>query len=849
MIPSSQLDFENLPLELAKQVEQQCQRFEADWKANERPCFEDFVPVVPEAGRKALVRELVLLDVFYLRQAGESVRAEDYQWRFPYLNAEWLNRVVSELTPDRAPRASAKGDGSTTLGPSPVKMPETGSDLNLDQEVPPPALASEEPTSTDVWPNVPGYEILGKLGQGAMGVVYKAYHQRLRRVVALKMLLGHAADDEQGRARFRTEAEAIARLQHPHIVQIFDVGEHGNTPYVMLEYAEGGSLDKELHSKPVPPADAARLIKVLARATETAHQRGIIHRDLKPANILLTEDGTPKIADFGLAKKLDASGARTQSGAILGTPSYMAPEQAAGKISAIGPSTDVYALGAILYELLTGRPPFKAAMPLDTVLQVLQHGPVSPRKLQPKTPRDLEAICLKCLEKEAGRRYARAAALADDLERWTAGKPVRARPVSAIARLAKWSRRKPALAAILLLSGLVAVLVFVGIGVLLKWREQAQREQFAQYVNRVSRAHSLLLSQDPARAEQVLEECPVSLRQWEWRYLKRLCNAKGAFGEGPGSKLTPEGHTELDYSQNNCDLKAVAFSPDGQRLAWLACIPRRGTGILILDPTNGQRLRTLQGHTSQASSMAFSPDGRRLASAGVNWAKTAEVTVWDVGTGQKLHTLTGPTGPISWVTCMAFSPDGRRLVSASVTLEELGEVKLWDADTGQELRTLTGHTDQVTRMAFSPDGQSLALTSGIEVKVWNPTRRELRSLQHTDRVLCVAYSPDGRFLASAGWNGTVKLWDAATGRELRTFTGHTEAVTSVTFSPDGQRLASASGGDGMLKVWDTATGRQVLTLKHAKNEAERLVGFSPNGHLLVSIDLQKVRIWDATPLP
>ncbi len=310
---------------------------------------------------------------------------------------------------------------------------------------------------------VPGYEILEELGRGAMGVVYRARHLRLNRLVALKMILAgeHAGPEE--RARFRSEAEAAARLQHPNIVQIHEVDEHNGRPYIALEFVEGGSLDGKDIPMPMPERQAAQLLETLARAMIAAHQRGIVHRDLKPANVLLASDGTPKITDFGLAKLLDGESGHTQTGSILGTPSYMAPEQAAGKTHEIGPAADLYALGAILYELLTGRPPFRAATPMATLHQVLTLMPVPPRHLLPELSRDLETICLKCLEKEPHKRYSNAEALAEDLRRFLAGQPVRARPVGEAERLWRWGRRNPMVASLLamliadLTGGLTAV--------------------------------------------------------------------------------------------------------------------------------------------------------------------------------------------------------------------------------------------------------------------------------------------------------------------------------------------------------------------------------------------------------
>ncbi len=290
---------------------------------------------------------------------------------------------------------------------------------------------------------VPGYVVLGEVGRGGMGVVYKARHLALNRLVALKMILHAEYADADQIERFRTEAEAVARIQHPHIVQVYDIGEHKGVLYFSLELCPGGSLADRLKGPPASrhrPDEAARLVQALARAVQAAHEARVVHRDLKPANVLLAADGTPKITDFGLAKKLDEQG-RTQSGAILGTPSYMAPEQALGKIDTVGPAADTYALGAILYELLTGRPPFVADTLLGTLEQVRFQAPPAVRALRPNCPRDLETICLKCLEKVPGRRYASAAALADDLGRFLAGELVLARRASVAARLGRRARR------------------------------------------------------------------------------------------------------------------------------------------------------------------------------------------------------------------------------------------------------------------------------------------------------------------------------------------------------------------------------------------------------------------------
>ncbi len=379
---------------------------------------------------------------------------------------------------------------------------------------------------------VPGYDILGELGRGGMGVVYKARHCRLQRLVALKMVLAGAHVGAVGLARFRAEAEAVAKLAHTNIVQIYETGEHEGRPFFSLEFVEGGSLDQRIAEGSVPPRAAARLVETLARTMEVAHERGIVHRDLKPANILLAKISNlsslvgnrdvdsfslpgnhwsrstiPKIADFGLAKRVDEDSSQTQSGAILGTPSYMAPEQAGGKNREIGPAADIYALGAILYELLVGRPPFKAGNPIDTIRQVIEQEPVPPRQLEPRIPHDLETICLKCLEKDPARRFARSADLAEDLRRFVVGDPILARPTPAWERAWKWGKRRPALVALMAVSTM-AVLSMV---LFVVWHNVSLRTRLD-----IALAHERAARQ---REEDAIEERRLSLVQQEARKL------------------------------------------------------------------------------------------------------------------------------------------------------------------------------------------------------------------------------------------------------------------------------------------------------------------------------------------
>ncbi|MBL8798334.1 MAG: protein kinase [Planctomycetia bacterium] len=356
---------------------------------------------------------------------------------------------------------------------------------------PPPPLAA-----------VPGYLLLNELGRGGMGVVYKANQVGLKRTVALKMILSGSHASADVLARFRAEAEAVARLQHPNITQIYEIGEHEGRPFFSMEFVDGGSLLDQIYETRLPPRQAAQLIATLARAIHAAHEHGIVHRDLKPANILLSKGGVPKITDFGLAKNLTETAGHTRTGDVMGTPSYMAPEQAEGRLRDIGPATDVYALGAIFYELLTARPPFKGETAMDTMLLVLYEEPLPPNHLLPSVPRDLETICLKCLYKEPAKRYSSAAALAEDLERFLDGRPIVARPIAVSERVVKWVKRRPAAAGLLAVSVLALATIFAGslyFNVTLQ-SKNAQLDQLAE--ERRQKAEEAETERDRARASE-----------------------------------------------------------------------------------------------------------------------------------------------------------------------------------------------------------------------------------------------------------------------------------------------------------------------------------------------------------
>lgn len=710
-------------------------------------------------------------------------------------------------------------------------------------------------------PQIPDYHILEILGQGGMGVVYKARHAKLNRLVALKMILkGHAAGSDH-RDRFRAEAEAVARLQHPNIIQIYEIGEFEGQPFFSLEYAAEGNLAQRMAGTPLPVHEAAHLVETLARAAQAAHMQGIVHRDLKPANVLL-QSAVPKITDFGLAKRLDVDMGQTHTGAILGTPSYMAPEQAAGQTGEIGPAVDIYALGAILYESLTGRPPFKAATLRDTLEQVCTQEPVPPRRLQPNVPRDLETICLKCLQKEKHKRYETALAVADDLYRFQIGKPIVARPIAAWERVWKLARRRPAVAA---LSALLLVLTVVSLAVVTwLWQDAEQaridaddratkegrariradeKEKLANkeadharkesesarrhlYVAHINLAQSYWQSGQTARVRELLRELkPHSdhedLRGFEWYYLARQC------------------HTGLNSFQGHLGpIFNIAFTPDGKRLASAS-----GDGtIKIWDVESGTFLRSLDGQARSVYSLAFRRDGRHLATL----TGGPIIHVWDVTNGKQVLRLTGHKKSVYGV---AYSPDGKVLATAS----DDQTVKLWDAATGKELRTLSGNSASVVAVAFSPDGQWLA-SGGRDniVKLWSLANgTEAKVFQgHRWMITDLAFSPDSKTLASASADQTARLWDVATGRESFVLVNHKNQVQRLAFRSDGKYLATASW-DQLVKIWDVATGKEETTLRGHSFPVYG-VAFRPGAHALASCsgvptNLNRpgeIRLWD-----
>jgi WD40 repeat protein len=725
-----------------------------------------------------------------------------------------------------------------------------------------------------------------------MGVVYQARQVNLNRVVALKMILAGRLATEADVRRFYLEAEAAAGLDHPGIVPIFEVGQHEGQHYFSMGFVEGRSLAQKVANGPLPPREAAALLVKVAEAVAYAHRRGVIHRDIKPANILLDQNGNPRVTDFGLAKKLEGDSGLTGSGQIMGTPGYMPPEQAGGNRGEVGPASDVYALGATLYALMTGRPPFQAATAMDTVIQVIRDEPVPPRRLNASIPLDLETISLKCMEKEPAKRYASVAALGEDLRRCLAGEPILARPASRYEKAWKWARRRPTIAA---LSALVVAVALIGLaGILFQWRqavlareqavEKAEAETKARkeatdlagrlerktdelerqtYIFATSLAQREWEAANLDQANHLLEACPVRLRGWEWFRLNRLSHLPertipaGGFAfpfltwNLDGTLLTSEGvggGAQINAPDATEPLRLKI--PEVYRATWgrrdnRLLVFRKDSSLAWVEPNSGAvtKLWSIPSPSEQIKfalmDMTLSHDGKLLATA--HAGNQTNLRIWDMASGRLEKSLVG--SGLGQVLAVAWHPTGRRLAIGSSNWT----AHIWDMAGPTMGAVLRGHRGEVRAVAWSPDGRGLATASDDRTsRIWDPgSGKAIATLTgHTAEVNGVAWSPDGNRMATASSDRTVRLWNPVTGAPLATLRGHSDRVFRVAWRPDGSRLAS-SGMEGAVNIWDPDKPGETLDLT-AHPADVRAVAWSPDGRLVATVaDDPLVRLWEA----
>lgn len=721
--------------------------------------------------------------------------------------------------PTMSLRREAPEPSTTPPAEAPASRDETRSLLPLDSTIIAGAgdesgtmLLESSATYSPVRPALGGvlrhfgdYDVLGELGHGGMGVVYRARQISLGRQVALKVILGGQLASPRELARFQNEAEAVAALEHPGIVPIYEVGRHEPFHYYSMKLMEGGSVGARLDEFAHDPSRAAALVATVARAIQYAHEHGVLHRDLKPANILLDAAGQPTVADFGLARRLEENSADasalTQTGAILGTPGYMPPEQAAGRRAEITVATDVYGLGAILYALLTGKAPFRGDSVIEVLHRVRSQPPELPRRLNPRVPRDLEVICLKCLEKSPSRRYSTAATLADDLDRFLAGEPIEARPVSRAARLAMWSRRNPLPTFLGVLAGL-ALATTMTLAITLALTRGQARERL-EAANRRLRIEQNELEAANRRAESALEET------------RRLASI-------------------LSYDRG----QSLADSDRGESgLLWLA--------------------RSLEYVPASEPGLA-----RAVRTSLAGWARQIEARR---SKGSPAARPLVDPGPIHFVRA---SPNGAVIVTGGGEWDPAAqrwdcEYRLWSATRGEPLgrpiafrRPRAPGNTGIAPPAFTADGRLAAVEIDDHVVLLDLERGDSARppLRHGGLVLCLAISPDGQFLATGGDDRLVRRWKLADGSRIDPPLTMTHAVTGVMFSPDGERLMALSAEPeaprGEARIWSARTGRLIGTpLEHAS--AVHDAAFSPDGRFVVTAS-QDLRLWDAAtgrPLP
>jgi WD40 repeat protein len=792
------------------ELRQAVTRFRTAWRGGELPAIEAYLPADPTQ-RAVFLRELVHEEVERRLRAGEAVSVESYVDRFEELRADPLFvRGLHEAVAAWRSAARASGPGASD---------------------------ADDP------PRIGRYELGEVVGRGAFGVVHRAYDTMLRRTVALKRPRPGAVETPEAVERFLREARAVAALRHPNIVAVHDAGQADGRVYLVGELIEGRNLADELAARRPGFGRSAGWVAAMAEALAHAHAMGLIHRDVKPSNVLIDRADRAHLTDFGLAKSDVDGPTLTAEGQVIGTPAYMAPEQADGRVGSIDARTDVYALGAVLYELLTGSQPFAGAGPM-LLARIREEEPIPPRRRVAAIPRDLETICLKCLRKAPGDRYASAAALADDLRRFLAGQPIAARPVPAWERAAKWARRRPAMAA------LSAICAASAVGLIGAWLSALERERrHAGSMLRAARVHAGELRREAEATRRHLYDVELDRAYDAWNTAQGEVARRILDAQRPGPDQDDLRGFEWDYLWGLCDRALVlrghrarvgdlAFSPDGALLATAS----NDRTIKLWNTADWSERATLTGHERAVVDLAFSHDGRALYTGGYD----ATLRRWELNggrTGSILHRAPGA------ILALDPSPDGKALAFSTAIPDprtHAQQLSFLDLATGAVDAHDIAPGGTAWTLAFAPDGATLAHPDpgGHQALIWDVPGRRIRARlkAHTRDVTRVRFSPDGRRLATAALEQSIRIWDAATGRELGCLSD-LPGVPAPAFSPDGRVVAFTTGLE--LRFWDLETP-SVRAVDSSHRGPVPAIGYSPDGAVLATGGSDgAIRIWDA----